>query len=255
MATFCTKQISAMRAVTYTIRKLIEDVIMHFTKQGIYISTMDASHCALVQLDFRGDIINSSATGTYECTTECTAALNFKLLNKIMRTVGTNDEVEFVMDTADEDIIKVSVRESDEQNESTMCISLLDLNETELNVPDMKYDAEIHMSPEKFKQILSNLSITDNDVTISCSDGEVMFSSKGDDIKTACKRVKVSNDVKMTYEEPVSMTFSRRFLAIFAKPTSLSASVSICMAKEQPIMVAYNITGLGVLRMFLAPDE
>lgn len=58
-------------------------------------------------------------------------------------------------------------------------------------------------------------------------------------------------DVELT--EPVSLTFSLKYLVNFCKAQPLSDRVKICLSNEVPLLVEYLITGTSYLRFYLAP--
>lgn len=58
-------------------------------------------------------------------------------------------------------------------------------------------------------------------------------------------------DVELT--EPVSLTFSLKYLVNFCKAQPLSDRVKICLSNEVPLLVEYLVTGTSYLRFYLAP--
>lgn len=58
-------------------------------------------------------------------------------------------------------------------------------------------------------------------------------------------------DIELT--EPVSLTFSLKYLVNFCKASALSNTVKICLSNEVPLLVEYNISGNSYLRFYLAP--
>lgn len=63
----------------------------------------------------------------------------------------------------------------------------------------------------------------------------------------------VENAVLITLEEPVTQTFSLRYLNNFTKATGLSAKVTLSMGPDVPLEVDYKIADFGSLRYYLAP--
>lgn len=58
-------------------------------------------------------------------------------------------------------------------------------------------------------------------------------------------------DIELT--EPVSLTFSLKYLTNFCKAAVLSNQVKICLSSEVPLLVEYNLSGSSYLRFYLAP--
>lgn len=54
-------------------------------------------------------------------------------------------------------------------------------------------------------------------------------------------------------EEPVTLKFALRYLALFTKATPLGAVVTISLTPENPVVVEYPIGTFGYVRYYLAP--
>jgi len=65
---------------------------------------------------------------------------------------------------------------------------------------------------------------------------------------------KPEEDVKIEMTEPVSLTFSLKYLTNFCKASGLSHSVKLCLSSEVPLLVEYNLgDNNSYLRFYLAP--
>jgi len=59
--------------------------------------------------------------------------------------------------------------------------------------------------------------------------------------------------VHIDVDEPVSNTFSLKFLNSFCKGDALSESVNLMMSENTPLVVEYKIQNIGHLKFYLAP--
>ena len=64
---------------------------------------------------------------------------------------------------------------------------------------------------------------------------------------------KPSEAVEIDLTEPVSLTFSLKYLVNFCKAQALSTKVKICLSNEVPLLVEYGLSGSSYLRFYLAP--
>ena len=64
---------------------------------------------------------------------------------------------------------------------------------------------------------------------------------------------KPDNDVTINLSEPVSLTFSLKYLVNFCKASGLSNKVRLCLSQEVPLLVEYQLSGNSHLRFYLAP--
>lgn len=99
-----------------------------------------------------------------------------------------------------------------------------------------------------------------NPVAIECTKEGVKFSCNGDigsgsvtlrshtDVENAAKNIEIN------LSEPVSLTFSLKYLVNFCKASGLSSSVKLCLSNEVPLLVEYPLAESGsYLRFYLAP--
>lgn len=64
---------------------------------------------------------------------------------------------------------------------------------------------------------------------------------------------KPDTNIEVELTEPVSLTFSLKYLANFCKAAGLSKSVKLCLSNEVPLLVEYALAGSSYLRFYLAP--
>jgi hypothetical protein len=96
--------------------------------------------------------------------------------------------------------------------------------------------------------------------TIKCAKEGVKFSVSGDlgtgtvtHKNGGATADKESEGIKVVCDETVELTFALRYLNFFTKATSLSPTVSLSMSKDVPLVVKYEMEGLGHIQYFLAP--
>lgn len=61
--------------------------------------------------------------------------------------------------------------------------------------------------------------------------------------------LKPEQQTTVELNEPVSLTFSLRYLNSFAKASSLASQVQLSMTKDLPIVVEYTISDMGHLKV------
>ena len=102
---------------------------------------------------------------------------------------------------------------------------------------------------------MSNCSI----VGIEATKEGVRFSCQGDigngsvTLRQHSNIEKPDNDVSIQLTEPVSLTFSLKYLVNFCKASGLSGRVKLCLSQEVPLLVEYTLSGTSYLRFYLAP--
>lgn len=96
-------------------------------------------------------------------------------------------------------------------------------------------------------------------VTIDASKDGVKFACQGDigngavTLRSHQNVEKPELNIEIELSEPVSLTFSLKYLVNFCKASALSSQVKICLSNEVPLLVEYSVQGNSWLRFYLAP--
>lgn len=96
-------------------------------------------------------------------------------------------------------------------------------------------------------------------VTIEASKDGVKFACTGDigngsvTLRSHQNVDKPKENIEIELSEPVSLTFSLKYLVNFCKASALSEQVKICLSNEVPLLVEYGVQGNSYLRFYLAP--
>lgn len=96
-------------------------------------------------------------------------------------------------------------------------------------------------------------------VTIDASKDGVKFACTGDigngavTLRSHQNVEKPELNIEIELTEPVSLTFSLKYLVNFCKASALSSQVKICLSNEVPLLVEYSVQGTSWLRFYLAP--
>ncbi|ONK76846.1 uncharacterized protein A4U43_C02F430 [Asparagus officinalis] len=115
------------------------------------------------------------------------------------------------------------------------------------------------MPSSEFARICKDLSSIGDTVVISVTKEGVKFSTRGDigSANIFCRQnASVDKPEEATIiqmNDPVSLTFSLRYMNSFTKATPLSEAVTISLSSELPVVVEYKVADMGYIRFYLAP--
>lgn len=96
-------------------------------------------------------------------------------------------------------------------------------------------------------------------VSIECTKEGIKFSCQGDigsgavTLRTHSNVDKPDLNVDIDLSEPVSLTFSLKYLGMFCKASGLSTRMKLCLSNEVPLLVEYGLANNSYLRLYLAP--
>merc|ERR1719189_2630299 len=202
-------------------------------------------------------ILKSEAFEPWKCETECQLGIHLSHRNKILKCMGTKDEVEIKYKQGNDECEFV-FRSPDEDKVSHFSLKLMDIDSEHLGIPDTEYKAKVAMSSGEFQRICRDLAVLGDTLTIGVSKDSVQFSVAGEIGKgeMTLRSQTASDDAESTdidCKEPVVQTFAMRYLNFFTKATVLSKGVRLSMSPEVPLLVEYAIDEIGYVRYYLAP--
>lgn len=96
-------------------------------------------------------------------------------------------------------------------------------------------------------------------VSIEATKEGVKFACSGDigngavTLRSHTNVEKPEQNVEIALSEPVSLTFSLKYLVNFCKASGLSSTVKLCLSNEVPLLVEYSLASNSYLRFYLAP--
>jgi len=135
----------------------------------------------------------------------------------------------------------------------------MDIQADQLGIPDSEYKCSVKMPSGEFQRIVRDLQVIGETCTISISKDGVRFSVSGAIgnanimARANAASEKEEERVVIDMEEPVELSFALRYLTMFTKATSLSATVNIYMSPDLPVLIEYPIGDSGQMKFFLAP--
>jgi proliferating cell nuclear antigen len=106
----------------------------------------------------------------------------------------------------------------------------------------------------EFQRICRDLVALSESVNIEVSKGSIKFSSQGDigngqvTLKPYDDPEVPQNSVAIELTQGVSLSFSLKYLVNFTKATPLSGSVTLRLLEAMPVLVEYNMEGVGHLQ-------
>ncbi|OAG41294.1 hypothetical protein AYO21_04457 [Fonsecaea monophora] len=247
------EQAAMLKKVVDAIKDLVQDCNFDCNDSGIALQAMDNSHVALVSMMLKAEMFSP-----YRCDRNIALGINLNSLTKVIRA-AQNEDILTIKAEDSPDVVNLVFESSDTDRISEYDIKLMDIDQEHLGIPDTEYSATIEMPSAEFQRICRDLIAMSESVSIEASKDGVRFSCQGDigsgsvTIRQNSSVDKPDQEVKIALSEPVSLTFSLKYLVNFCKASSLSTKVKLCLSQEVPLLVEYNLSGSSYLRFYLAP--
>ncbi|KAM0271424.1 hypothetical protein ACHAQH_009078 [Verticillium albo-atrum] len=249
------EQADILKKVVDAIKDLVQDCNFDCNDSGVALQAMDNSHVALVSM-----MLKAEAFSPYRCDRNIALGVNLTSLTKVLRAANGSDQLTMKAEDAPDSLSLTF--ESGQERFSEYELKLMDIDQEHLGIPDTDYAATISLPSNEFKRICMDLSAMSESVTIEANKDGVKFSANGDignGAVTLRSHQNVDNpqsNVEIALTEPVTLTFSLKYLVNFCKASGLSSTVKICLSNEVPLLVEYPLTGsegASFLRFYLAP--
>jgi proliferating cell nuclear antigen len=130
---------------------------------------------------------------------------------------------------------------------TTFSLKLLDINESQIEVPQMNMTTITPMLSADFQRICRDMYNIGNDIEIT---------RDGKHLKLLCEGDFANQEtvIECTEESPkISGKYSLRYLNIFTKATSMCSTVQIMQEEQNRFLILkYNVANLGELKFYLA---
>lgn len=234
-----TIQASAIKSVFEVLKYIISDVNFVFEKSGIYMKTLDTAKVTFINI-----FMDARNFEIYECPRRVVAGLNIANTFNLLKTISSNDTLEIKID----DCMQIIIENSQKKSSTIFRMKLLDINEEDYDIDDLKFDIVTIIPSLNFQRIVRDMSNFSSHVEITREGRVLKMTCIGDFVdQTTVIECSESVDTVFTNE------YSLKYINMFAKATNISSNVSIQQHNDGPISFKYFIANLGEIQFYLAP--
>ena len=235
-----TIQASAIKSTFEVLKDILNDVNIYFKKDGIYIVTLDTARTSLVDIFLSADNFEE-----YSCEEDVLAGINVSNTFKLLKSISNNDVL--VMSINSKEIMNIEIHNEIKKSCTKFSLKLLDINENQIEVPEMNMTTITPMPSVDFQRISRDMHNIGNDIQITSKNTELYLKCIGDfaDQETIIQCTEESDEMSGIY--------SLRYMNIFTKATSMCSTVQIMQEdRNRFLILKYNVANLGELKFYLA---
>ena len=251
-----TLQGPVLKKTLETLKDLVKDVNISFTKEGLSLTCFDFSHISMHHFKMR-----ASGLEHYECPRDVMAGVDTGSFHRFLKHVSNRSELRLDLDTSqgEPEVMTITLQGADQAPPSKAEMFLLSIDEDPVDMDDREYDTTVCMRSDDFRTIITDMAGISDTLTIcSQEDGDVVFSCKG---QAGSLSYKVENQededgegaTRITQTGQMKEDFSMRHVVNFTKATDTTPTVWLFLQKGNPLMVKYEFGDLGELIFVLAP--
>jgi proliferating cell nuclear antigen len=238
-----TIQASAIKSTFEVLKDILNDVNVYFKPSGVYITTLDTARTSLVDM-----FLSSDNFEEYECENEIVAGINVSNTFKLLKSITNNDVLMIRIDCRE--FMNIEIHSETKKTSTKFALKLLDINENQIEVPEMNMTTVTPMPSVDFQRICRDMYNIGGDIEIS-RDGKVLR------LKCEGDFANQETEIQCTEEsQRICGTYSLRYMNIFTKATSMCSTVQIMQEDNNRFLILkYNVANLGDLKFYLATKE
>jgi len=251
-----TVQIAAFRTLMTALKDILLETNITFMSSGIRIINMDKSHTILVHL-----FLNAENFENYYCKfPKVVIGVNMFHLFKLINTIDNDDILTIFIESgeySDGIVDHLGLKFENGHKVKIQKLKLIEPEEEELEVPDVKFSSIITLPTTDFQKIIRDLTNISERLEIKSVGSELMFRCVGPFAEAEIRR-RESDGVmgfkkKQSASKIIQGEFSLKNLSYFIKCTNLCSSIEMYLENDLPLVVKYSVASLGEIKLCLAP--
>ena len=256
--TIKTVQIAPFRTLMTALKDILLETNISFQTDGIRIINMDKSHTILVHL-----YLAASNFEFYECKKEkIIIGVNMFHLFKLINSIDNDDTLTIYIENSDyfDGIVShlaLKFENGDIKQCKTQKLKLIEPEQDELEVPDVKFSSVINLPSQDFQKIIRDLSCISDKLEIKSVGNELIFKCQGQFASAEIHRAESDGSMGFIMKQDsckvIQGEFSLKNLGYFIKCTNLCSQIEVYLENDLPLVVKYDVASLGSIRLCLVP--
>jgi len=245
MIKICLANVSLIKGIFESLKDVAQEGTWHFNEDRILIQEMDVNHISLCSITLHsGDLIY------YECQNNISLSFSFKNVYKILSYIESDSSVKIIYEHSTDFLLFILEGKGKEVN---FVLKLINIRHEMYHFATYAIYCKIVINSKEFKKIITEMNHIGDNCTIKASENNVSFVSTGE-IGTYDVTLNKSKDCYIECNKHVELIFNSSFLLNFSKNTSLVDFVTICLTKNTPIIVEYEISPHSNIKYYLSPN-
>ncbi len=256
--TIKTVQIAPFRTLMIALKDILLETNISFQPDGIRIVNMDKSHTILVHL-----YLAASNFEFYECKKDkIIIGVNMFHLFKLINSIDNDDTLTIYIENCDYydgivSYLALKFENGDIKQCKTQKLKLIEPEQDELEVPDVKFSSIINLPSADFQKIIRDLSCISDKLEIKSVANELIFKCQGQFASAEIHRAEADESMKFILKQDsckvIQGEFSLKNLGYFIKCTNLCPQIELYLENDLPLVVKYNVASLGMIYLCLVP--
>jgi len=225
------------------ISELVNEARFKITPDAVELVAMDPANVAMVIFK-----LLSSAFVEYDVKKETEISINLDNLKMIMRRVTPKDMV--TLELA-ESKLKIMLKGNVKR---TFDIPILELEEKDQKVPELKFPVTITMNAAMLEQAIDDADLVAESVVFNADALNFNVAAEGDLSKALIEMKKDDNmKIKASSKDKIRARYSIEYLKKIIRGGKLSENTSVMFNTDYPLKIEYKVVDKLLLAFILAP--
>lgn len=268
-----TVQGSSFKILTEALKELVMDTCIEFDETGMKIIAIDMGYVVLVHMK-----LHASKFELYNCPKQMTIGVNMMNFYKLLKTINNNDQLTLYIEKDDLNHLCIVIENIEKNTRTLYRLNLMDLNHQSISVDATTFPEVVTLPSTDLQKIFRDMFNIAEFIEIRSFKNQLSFSCVGEfcsqettlyDSKTkggVCPYAEEEestdhNDELVAHQdecaegsEIVQGVFSLKHLVLFTKCTNLCNTAEMYLKNDYPLIIKYDVSSLGSIRLALAPQ-
>ena len=247
------KKVQIFADIFRNLKNILTDVNISFSEIGLYIQGMDVTHALLVELKIKKEWFDN-----YNVTKNITMGINCETFFKILNCLKDDQNIKLNFDE-DDDKLSISFSEG-ESISKDFELNLMEIDAELMDIPEKEYQMDICLKSQEFTDLIKELTIFNDIVTINCDDNSMKMIATGTLGKMKVE-IKDEDVIEYAIEEDTNLelNFALNFLAKICHFNKLNTDLYFHCSDDTPLKIHYSLDdktsseSQSYCRFFIAP--
>jgi len=226
------------------ISDLVNEARFKITPNAIELVAMDPANVAMVVFK-----LLSSCFTEYDVKKDIEIAINLNNLKQVLRRASPKDML--TIDLDEDNRLKIQLKSSTTR---TFNLPIIDLEEKEQKVPDLKFPVTINTSSSILNEAIADVDVVGESVAFIAEPKKFTLQAEGD-LNQAKIEIREDDTTKVSIngDERIKSKYSIEYLKKMINGSKLSDEVVIQFSKDYPLKLEYKAIDKVMLSFILAP--
>jgi proliferating cell nuclear antigen len=246
-----TFEADVLKILSEALKDLLDDINIEFDENGIRILFLDTFTIILVYVK-----LMASNFSHYYCKDKIVVGVNMDTLSMILSTITKDNTLSMYINSKDRDNLGIIITDSKRTVRYHSKMPLLDLDSKSFTMPGSEFDVSFNMPSDLFKKIVTDINKFAKVIEIKSMGSQLIFTGVSDKLTKSIIVGESEGNLEMddkSDDQIIQGYYKLDKLCMFTKCSNLSETVKIFLCNDFPIVIQYDVGGLGEIRLMLVP--